>query len=179
MLGNLLILVPSSAAQAVRSNTPTATTREQVLLESSVARVLLSVVASAAECSCARGRLATTHENTLYPPRTHQVPGSFVFSISVRFIKFDRIFVPRIALPAILVELIMLEQYAAVKQPQQDAYECCSRRVLLECRWVLLLLLGVRVPVTAWPRRARVCLSFSLRLSNRVIVALCRFFAVQ
>ena len=41
-------------------------------------------------------------------------------------------------------------------------------RVLLECRWVLLLLqqllllllllLSARVPVTTWPRRARVCL---------------------
>ena len=80
----------------------------------------------------------------------------------------------------------MLEQYAAEKQLQQQAYECCSRRVLLECRWVLLLLLlllmvllGARVPVTAWPRRSLVCLSFSLPLSNRVIDIPCTFFAVQ
>ena len=52
----------------------------------------------------------------------------------------------------------MLGQYAAVKQQQQQAYECCSSRVLLECRLVLLLLLNARVPVTAWPRRAGVCL---------------------
>ena len=31
------------------------------------------------------------------------------------------------------------EQYVVVKQPQQQASECCSSRVLLECRWVLLL----------------------------------------
>ena len=59
---------------------------------------------------------------------------------------------------------IMLEQYAAAKQKQQEAYECCSNRVLLQGRWVLLLLLllllllSARVPVTAWPRRARVCI---------------------
>ena len=92
---------------------------------------------------------------------------------------FCRIFVPRIALPVIPVEL-MAEQYAAVKQQQQQAYECFLTRVLPECRWVLLpLLLSARVPVTAWPRRARGCLSCSLRLSNRVIVAPCPFFAVQ
>ena len=56
------------------------------------------------------------------------------------------------------VELIMLEQHAAVKQQQQQSYECCSSRVLLECRWLLLLLLSARVPVTASPRRARACL---------------------
>ena len=42
-----------------------------------------------------------------------------------------------------------------------------------------LLRLSARVPVTAWPRRARVCLWCSLRLSNRVIVVPCLFFAVQ
>ena len=46
-------------------------------LESSVARVLLSVVvvaaAAAAEFSCARNCLATSHDNTLYPPRTYLV----------------------------------------------------------------------------------------------------------
>ena len=54
----------------------------------------------------------------------------------------------------------MLEQYAAAKQQQQQAYECCSSRVLLQGRWVLLLLLplSARVPVIASPRRARVCL---------------------
>ena len=36
-----------------------------------------------------------------------------------------------------------------------QSYECCSSRVLLECRW-LLLLLSARVPERAWPRRARV-----------------------
>ena len=60
------------------------------------------------------------------------------------------------------VELIMLEEYAAVNpQHKTQAYECYSSRVLLECRWkllLLLLLLSARVPVTAWPRRARVCL---------------------
>ena len=69
------MLVPSSAARAVRSSTRTATTGVRVLLESSVARVLLSVAAAAAaaaaECSCARDRMATRHENTLYPPRTY------------------------------------------------------------------------------------------------------------
>ena len=73
MLGNLLImLVRSSAARAIRSSTTAATTGVRVLLESGVvARVLLSVAAAAAECSCARDRMATRHENTLYPPRTY------------------------------------------------------------------------------------------------------------
>ena len=81
----------------------------------------------------------------------------------------------------LLIVELMLEQYAVVQQPRQQAYECCPRRVFFECRWVLLLLLllllmmmmmmmlGARVTVTDSPRRARVCLSFSLRLSNRVI----------
>ena len=56
--------------------------------------------------------------------------------------------------------------------------EASVARVLLGAA-AALLLLGARVPVTAWPRRARVCLSFSLRLSNRVIVAPCLFVAVQ
>ena len=113
-----------------------------MLLEQSVARVQLSV--AAAECSCARDCLATRHENTLYPPRTY--PGiylmtAFFLSISVRFITLYRIFARRIALPVILVEL-MVEQYAAVKQQQQQqAYECFSTGVLLECHWVLLPLL--------------------------------------
>ena len=42
MLGNLLTLVRSSAARAVRSSTTTPATGVRVLLESSVARVLLS-----------------------------------------------------------------------------------------------------------------------------------------
>ena len=57
-LGNLLMLVGSSAARRVRSSTTTASTGVRVLLESSVARVLLSV-AAAAECSCARDSFAT------------------------------------------------------------------------------------------------------------------------
>ena len=65
------MLVRSSAARAVRSRTTVATTGVRVLLESSVARVLLSVVAAAAECSCARDSMATTHDNTLYPPRIY------------------------------------------------------------------------------------------------------------
>ena len=74
MVGNLLMLVRSSAARAVRSNTRTATPGVRVLLESSVARVLLSVAAAAAtECSCARDCLATRNESTLYPPRTYLV----------------------------------------------------------------------------------------------------------
>ena len=70
MLGILLMLVRSSTARAVCSSTTTATTGVRVLLQSSVARVLLSV-AAAAECSCARDCLATRHENTLYPRRTY------------------------------------------------------------------------------------------------------------
>ena len=35
----------------------------------------------------------------------------------------------------------MLEQYAAVQEQQRQTYKCCSNRVLLECCWVLLLLL--------------------------------------
>ena len=57
--------------------------------------------------------------------------------------------------------------------------EASVARVPLGAAAAALLLLGARVPVTAWPRRARVCLSFSLRLSNRVIVVPCLFFAVQ
>ena len=55
----------------------------------------------------------------------------------------------------------MLEQHPAAKQQQQQAYECCSinSRVVLQGRWVLLLLLlSARVAVTSWPRRARLCL---------------------
>ena len=63
-----------------------------------------------------------------------------------------------IALRVIMPSSIMLEQYAAAKQQQQQAYEGCSSRVLLKGRWVLLLLLlSARVPVFALPRRARVC----------------------
>ena len=39
--------------------------------------------------------------------------------------------------------------YAAVEQQQQRAYECCSNRVLLEWRWVLLLLLLLSARVCA------------------------------
>ena len=95
MLGNLLMLVRSSAARAVRSCTRITTTSVRVLLESSVvARVLPSVVvaAAAAECSCARDCLATIYENTVYPPRTYLVPGRFVLFVLVRFILY-RIFV--------------------------------------------------------------------------------------
>ena len=53
-LGKLIMLGPSSAARAVRSRTRTATRGVRVLLESSVALVLLGVAAAAAECSCAR-----------------------------------------------------------------------------------------------------------------------------
>ena len=60
----------------------------------------------------------------------------------------------------------MLEQYAAVKQQQQQGYESCSSRRLLKGRWVLLLLLSARVPVPAWPRRARVCLELALEQSS-------------
>ena len=70
MLGNLLMLVRSSAARAVRSSTTTETTGVRLLLESSVARVLQS---AAAERSYARDRLATRHENTPYPTRTYLV----------------------------------------------------------------------------------------------------------
>ena len=68
------------------------------------------------------------------------------------------------------VLLELLEQYAAVKQQKRQAYECCSSRVLLDCRWalplrlllllLLLLLLSARVPMIARPRRACVCLVF-------------------
>ena len=51
MLGNLLMLMRSSAARAVRNCTTTAATGVRVLLEPSDARVLLSI-AAAAECSC-------------------------------------------------------------------------------------------------------------------------------
>ena len=44
-----------------------------MLLESSVAGVLLSVAAALAECSCARECLATRHENALYPPGAYLV----------------------------------------------------------------------------------------------------------
>ena len=71
-LGNLLMLVRSSAARAVRSSTRTATTGVRVLLETSVARALLSV-AAADECSCARDCLATRREKRLYPSRTYLV----------------------------------------------------------------------------------------------------------
>ena len=81
----------------------------------------------------------------------------------------------------VLLELIMVKQYAAVKQQQQLAYECCSSRVMLECRWVLLLLLllSARVPVIAWPRRACVCLELVKleQSSDRGPVSV--FFAVQ
>ena len=50
MLGSLPMLVRSSASRAVRSSTTTATTGVRVLLASSVARVLLNVLA--AEYSC-------------------------------------------------------------------------------------------------------------------------------
>ena len=51
-LGNLLMLVRSSAARAVSISTRTATTGVRVLLESSVDRVQLGVAAAAAaECS--------------------------------------------------------------------------------------------------------------------------------
>ena len=63
------MLVRSSPARAVRSSTRTATTGVRVLLESSVARVLLSV-AAAAECLCARDCLATRHDNTLHHVHT-------------------------------------------------------------------------------------------------------------
>ena len=43
-----------------------------MLLESSVARVLLNVAADP-ECSCAHDCLATGHEKTRYPPRTSVV----------------------------------------------------------------------------------------------------------
>ena len=79
MLGNLLMLERS---RVVHSGTRTAATGGRVLLESCVARVLLSD-AAAAECSCARDCLTTRHENTLYPPRTYLV---VFFSISVRLI---------------------------------------------------------------------------------------------
>ena len=84
----------------------------------------------------------------------------------------------------VLLELIKLEQCAAAKQQQQQVYECCSSRVLLECRRVLLLLLLMmmmsgRVPVTAWPRRARDCLVLAalVQLGNRGPVPIS--FAVQ
>ena len=47
---NLLMLPRSSAARAVRSSKKPATTGVRVVLESSVARVLLGVAASAACC---------------------------------------------------------------------------------------------------------------------------------
>ena len=153
MLGNLLMLVRSSASRAVRSNTRTATTGIRVLLESSVARVLLSVAtaaaaAPAAECSCARVCFTTRHENTLYPPRTSYLVA--FLRISVRFI-ICRIF----------VQDCRAHHAQAVRSSKTTAttrtYECSSSRLLLECRWVLLLLLlSVRVPVTTWPRRAPV-----------------------
>ena len=100
-LGNLLImLVLSSAARAVRSSTRTARIGVRVLLESSVARVLLRNVA-AAECSCVRNCLATRDENTLYSPRTY-IPVRFV-SVSWCDSSFIyRFFVRRIALRVIL-----------------------------------------------------------------------------
>ena len=72
-----------------------------------------------------------------------------------------------VLLEFVLIKLIMLEQYASVNHQQKQVQECCSSRVLQEWRWVLLLLLmplllllllSARVPVSAWPRRARVCL---------------------
>ena len=44
---------------------------------------------------------------------------------------------------------VLLEQYAAVQQDQQQAYECCSSEVLPECFEVLVCSL------TVWPSRAR------------------------
>ena len=64
--------------EQVRSSTTTATTGVRVLLEWSVSLVLLSVAdtaaaaaAAAVDFSCLRGRMATRHENTLYPPLTY------------------------------------------------------------------------------------------------------------
>ena len=67
------MLVRSSAARAVRRSATTATTGVRVLLQSRVARVLLSVAAAAAaaECSCARHYMNTRHDNTLYPQHTY------------------------------------------------------------------------------------------------------------
>ena len=82
----------------------------------------------------------------------------------------------------VLLEL-MIEQHAAVKQQQHQAYECCPSRGLLECRWVLplllLLLLSVRVPVIAWPRRDCVCIVLVAleQSSDRGLVSF--VFAVQ
>ena len=81
-----------------------------MLLESSVARVHLNVVAAiaaaaaaasaaafaAAECSCARDCLAKRHENTPYPPRTYLVD---FFSISVRSLYH----IPGIASPVVIL----------------------------------------------------------------------------
>ena len=56
--------------------------------------------------------------------------------------------------PIVLLEF-ELEQYAAVQEQQQQANVCCSNRVLLECYWLLLLVLlqlSARVLVTAWPQ---------------------------
>ena len=73
-LGNLLMLVRSGAARALGSCTRTVTTGVRVLLESSVARVLLSAAApAAAEWSCSRDCLATRRENMLYPSCTYLV----------------------------------------------------------------------------------------------------------
>ena len=65
------------------------------------------------------------------------------------------------------------KQHTIVELQQQQAYECRSSGVLLlKCRWVLLILLmmlSARVPVTVWPRRARV----------HLVQSTDRFFAVQ
>ena len=88
-----------------------------------------------------------------------------------------------VLLELVHLELNMLEEYAAVKQrqqqqQQQQAYERCSSRVLLKCRWLLLLLLSARVPVTAWPRRARVRLVL-VPLEQSSDSGPVSFFAVQ
>ena len=80
---------------------------------------------------------------------------------------------------AVMLEYVLLEQYAPVKQQQQQAYECCSSRVF-ECHWVLLLLL-LRLLLLLLSDRdclanVLVFVSCSLRLNNQVIVVPCPFY---
>ena len=98
---------------------------------------------------------------------------------------FCLIFVSRNALPAILflkVIELMLEQYAAVQKPRQQAYlpEASVARVPLGAGGDAASAAGgcscareiLATPCSCW-------VSFSLRLSNQVIVVPCPFLAVQ
>ena len=83
--------------------------------------LLLLLLLSARDC------LATRRENTLYPPRTYPID-LFQYLGAIHHLSG---LCTTHCVACNNVELL-LEQYAAVKQQQQRAYECCSSRVLLK-----------------------------------------------